>query len=266
MAFPSSPVNGQTAVVNNITYVYNSSIQSWTRVQNAGGGQNPALYLGSKLTTNVATLVDTLPIAGNTYLRWTVTSIDNTNSNFAGTLFDSINDGTNVYYAQTGTLQSNPTALVATFTSNISSGNINLWAVGDSNNVTVSFKREVLGSSTSIGYLNAGPQGAQGIPGPAGTINNTSGTIQTTSTTPATSTTTGALLVGGGAGIGGSIYAGGTVYGQAINATNGIEFNNANISLSTTIPANTNAKSVGPLYQLPGVTITQAPGSRWLVL
>lgn len=31
MAFPASPVNGQTAVVNGISYVYNSSSSSWTR-------------------------------------------------------------------------------------------------------------------------------------------------------------------------------------------------------------------------------------------
>jgi hypothetical protein len=31
MSFPSSPINGQTAVLNNITYVFNSTYQSWTR-------------------------------------------------------------------------------------------------------------------------------------------------------------------------------------------------------------------------------------------
>ena len=31
MAFPVSPTNGQTATVNNITYVYNSTHGSWTR-------------------------------------------------------------------------------------------------------------------------------------------------------------------------------------------------------------------------------------------
>jgi hypothetical protein len=31
MSFPASPSNGQIATVNNITYVYNSSVNSWTR-------------------------------------------------------------------------------------------------------------------------------------------------------------------------------------------------------------------------------------------
>jgi hypothetical protein len=40
--FPTSPINGETAVVNSITYVYASAQQSWTRVPGeAGGGGTP---------------------------------------------------------------------------------------------------------------------------------------------------------------------------------------------------------------------------------
>ena len=31
MSFPASPVNGQTATVNNVPYVYNSTLTAWTR-------------------------------------------------------------------------------------------------------------------------------------------------------------------------------------------------------------------------------------------
>jgi hypothetical protein len=31
MSFPSSPSNGQTAIVNGISYTYNSTVRSWTR-------------------------------------------------------------------------------------------------------------------------------------------------------------------------------------------------------------------------------------------
>ena len=34
MSFPSSPSNGQSAVVNGITYTYNSTNNTWTRVSN----------------------------------------------------------------------------------------------------------------------------------------------------------------------------------------------------------------------------------------
>ena len=32
MSFPTSPTNGQTTVLNNITYQYNSTLGAWTRV------------------------------------------------------------------------------------------------------------------------------------------------------------------------------------------------------------------------------------------
>ena len=272
MAFPGSPTNGQTAIVNGITYAYNATIQSWTRIKNAGTTSNPSIYLGTTQVTTVPTLVDTQSISGNTYFRWTVTAIDNINNNFASASYDTINDGTNVYSAQSATLQSNPFFNVATFTSNITGGNINLYAVGDSTNVTVSFQRTTLGSSTSTGYLNAGPQGGQGPIGPGGTVNNTSDVIQTTNPTASTNQTTGALLVQGGAGIGGNIYSGGDAIAAGrmsattMTSTNGISMNSNNISASVAIPSNTNAQSIGPINQLPGVVVTQLPNSRWSIV
>ena len=41
MAFPSSPTNGQTATVNSISYVYNSTTNAWTRTFSS----SPNLYL-----------------------------------------------------------------------------------------------------------------------------------------------------------------------------------------------------------------------------
>jgi hypothetical protein len=55
MAFPSSPVNGQTAVVNNITYTYNSSTNSWRKTVSA---------LSNLAVTNTLT-VSNLSIGGN---------------------------------------------------------------------------------------------------------------------------------------------------------------------------------------------------------
>ncbi len=55
MAFPSSPINGQTAVVNNITYTYNSSTNSWRKTVSA---------LSNLAVTNTLT-VSNLAIAGN---------------------------------------------------------------------------------------------------------------------------------------------------------------------------------------------------------
>jgi hypothetical protein len=55
MAFPSSPTNGQTSVVNGIKYSYNSTYNSWTRV----------LSISPVTATNVIT---TNANTGNYYL------------------------------------------------------------------------------------------------------------------------------------------------------------------------------------------------------
>ena len=114
---------------------------------------NPSVYQGQSVVGTVATLVDTLPISGNTFVRWITTSKDYINNNYRSSTVDTINDGTNVYYAEIAVLKTKATANVTVFTSNISSGNINLYAVGDSSIVNVSFERVVLGSSTTAGYL-----------------------------------------------------------------------------------------------------------------
>jgi hypothetical protein len=41
MSFPSSPTNGQIAVINNITYVYSSTTNSWTRQQHTFNNTGP---------------------------------------------------------------------------------------------------------------------------------------------------------------------------------------------------------------------------------
>jgi hypothetical protein len=132
-----------------------------------------------------------------------VVSKDTVNNRYRFVTIDTVNDGTSVYYSEYAGTKSNPSYNVAVFTSNISSGNINLWAVGDSASVTVNYQRTMLGSSTPTGYINNfGPIG------PAGTIAGTSSNIVTTATSAATSTTTGALQIAGGAGIAGNIYVG----------------------------------------------------------
>jgi len=50
--FPTSPINGELANVNSITYVYAAAQQSWTRVPGSAGGGGSAITNG---TTNVTT-------------------------------------------------------------------------------------------------------------------------------------------------------------------------------------------------------------------
>ena len=164
---------------------------------------DPSVYLGIKTITTATTLIDTVPIAGNVGFRWTVTAKDTINSRFRYGILDSVNDGTTVYYNEYSKIFSNPVYPVGTFTSNITSGNINLWGVGDSASVQVTFQRLSLGSLTVEGYAKQ-----KMAIGPKGDITGTSGVINTSNIAPATSTVTGALIVSGGAGIAGNIYAG----------------------------------------------------------
>lgn len=167
------------------------------------GTPNKQFYANKVQVGTSQYLLDTFPAAGNTLVTWTVSAKDNIGNNIRSSTIHSVNDGTDVYWTEYGIIQSNSSVNVATFTSNISSGNIRLYTTGDSANVSITFQRLLLGSDTTTGYIMGGTAGPAG---PTGTVSNTSGIIKTTNTTVSTSATTGALQVAGGAGIGGNVY------------------------------------------------------------
>ena len=199
-------ITADKAYINGLYYASNSQPYTGavTTYQNVVGNTKPSIYTGFTLANTAPTLIDTLPYLGNVMVSWVITAKDNVNNRFTRATVDSINDGANVYYTQYGTIKSNNSFNVATFTSNISGANINLYAVGDSSSINVSFERHVLGNTTPTGYINNY--------GPAGTIASTIGIIATSNTSAATSSTTGALQISGGAGIGGNLYVGGNAY------------------------------------------------------
>jgi Concanavalin A-like lectin/glucanases superfamily len=200
-----------------------------TTYQSIIGNTNPSIYTAFTLANTAPTLVDSLPYNGNVMVSWIVTAKDNVNNRFTRTTIDSINDGANVYYTQYGTIKSNNSFNVATFTSNISGANINLYAVGDSSSVNITFERHVLGNTTPTGYINNY--------GPPGTIGSTIGIISTSNTTAATSTTTGALQIAGGAGIGGNLYTGGNAIVGNVLATGFFYANGTPFTSSSFNPA-----------------------------
>ena len=57
MAFPSSPANGQIAVVNNIAYVYNATLVAWFR---------NTLTSANVITTDTANIVSTISSTSTT--------------------------------------------------------------------------------------------------------------------------------------------------------------------------------------------------------
>jgi hypothetical protein len=58
----------------------------------------------------------------------------------------------------------------------------------------------------------------------------------------------------------------GNVVANSFVAGNGLFFNSANINLSANVTSGVNALSVGPMYMAPGVSVTVAPGQRWVIL
>ena len=171
--------------------------------QVVSGTPNKQFYANKVQIGTSQYLLDTFPASGNTLVAWTVSAKDNVGNNIRSSSIQSVNDGTDVYWTEYGIIQSNSSVNVVTFTSNISSGNVQLYTTGDSINVSVTFQRLLLGSDTTTGYIMGGTAGPSG---PTGTIENTSGIIKTTNTSPSISSITGALQVAGGAGIGGNVY------------------------------------------------------------
>jgi hypothetical protein len=240
---------------------------AWTSSGGSSAGAttvtNPSIYLGKTTVTTTPTLVDTLPLSGNALVRWTTTSKDNTNSRYALSTIDSLNDGTNVYFTQYGVIQSNSSYNVSVFTSNVSAGNINLYATGDSSNTTITFERTVLGSATSSGYLNASASIVGGSDtnvqfNDAGLINGTAGFAfnkTANSVTMAGNVTVGNLST---TGVGGQVigYITGAIGANVANtgvfttvtASSGLIGNSSNISLVTNTETNIDSFSTS-LYR-----------------
>ena len=172
-----SPTFQDLDVANNLTanriYTDNLFFANGDPYITAGSGvgeQSTNLYNGVATATTSVTLIDSMPISGNSTVRWTISSQDVVNSRYKTSTVDSINNGTTAYYNEYGVVLSDNSYEVATFTSNVASGNINLYAVGDSANVAIAYQRMALGSSTVAGYIPAGRDGAKGYTGSAGGV------------------------------------------------------------------------------------------------
>jgi len=64
MSFPSSPSNGQTAILNGITYAYNSVNGTWKRVASSAA-YSGALTSGAFATPNTINSSFTIPTGTN---------------------------------------------------------------------------------------------------------------------------------------------------------------------------------------------------------
>ena len=115
---------------------------------------NTNIYNGRTTVDTNVTLVDSFSATGATSVRWTISSYDSVNNKYKTSTVDSTNNGSSVFYNEYGIVLSDSLVEVATFTANITGGNINLYALGESANVSVTYQRTILGSSTLEGYIS----------------------------------------------------------------------------------------------------------------
>jgi hypothetical protein len=203
MAFPTSPTNGSTTVVNGIVYLYSSADNSWTRFSSPPGN----LTVTSNLTSS-GNLIAANVYFGN--IAW-ANGVPVSFSTGAGTY-----SNTNVAaYLTTGTVSITSLSVgVGTQVDSLNLNNNNLYNV---NTIRIS------DPGTSEGISWDGGSGWNIYESPNDLSNNTGNlqivlsgtrvftvdtnqTVNIPSTRAATSTTTGALTVGGGAGVAGALY------------------------------------------------------------
>jgi len=175
MAFPTSPTNGSTAVVNGIVYLYSSADNAWTRFSTAPVN----LTVTGNLTSDGNLIASNLYVSrflslGSGLVQQDVLNLNNNNLYNVNTI--RINDpGTSEGIAWEG-----------------GSG----WNIYESPNdlSNNTGNLQIVLSGTRV--LTVDTNQAVNIPG----------------TRAATSTTTGALTVGGGVGIAGNLWVGGNIY------------------------------------------------------
>ena len=184
MSFPVSPINGETATVNGISYVYNSTKQSWKRQTlvnlTLGGNVTASYFSGSGANIGGNIYADALYTTNGLY--WAGNSV----------AFSSGGSGSN-YTAS-------PTAPVSPLVKD-------QWY-----DTTTDILYEYIDDGSDTFWLDIGSPYFYTNSALAGTTLTVSGTstlngnVIAAAGTVSTSTTTGALVVTGGAGISGSAF------------------------------------------------------------
>ena len=242
MSFPTSPTNGQTTVLNGITYVYSTSTTAWTRVVQTLTGTTGTFTI-SNTASSTSTTTGALVVVGGVGIGGAIYSGGNHYA--AGALV--ITTATIGTYASLGPQgpsgpggpqgpsgPSGPQGVTGPQGPSGPSGPQGVTgpqgpsgpsgATGPQGNTGPIGPSGPSGAQGSLGPQGpSGPSGPQGPSGPIGSTGTFSGsttsTVQILNTTTSTSTATGALTVTGGVGIGGNVNIGGAVTGGGIRST-----------------------------------------------
>lgn len=240
MAFPASPVHGQSAVVNNITYTYNSTNTAWTRVLTSVTGTNTfnvaSTAQSTSTTTGALTVAGGVGIQGNIYFGGslyqngllftggggggasTSTVLPPANPNVGDIwyrtttdqIFRYTFDGVGSYWvditgpeaATVGTAINIPAGGPGQLVYQSAPNTTNFVTTGSSGQVLVSAGTGSPYWTTSTNLLGGSSSGGSGT--------GTTSTFIISINSSTTSTTTGGLQVSGGIGVAGDIYMGGT--------------------------------------------------------
>jgi hypothetical protein len=269
MSFPTSPTNGQQAVVNNILYTYNSAKDAWVRLSNATAtitfdklvltnADSDSLNLSGGITASGNIFAGTTN--GNGYRMYV-------NNNGAGT------SGT-MYVATSSSSSGNGVVIDSTTRSVFDNAVPVLHVIARDGSVALSTTvrgNTVIGATTTSTSSTTGALVVRGGIGIAGTA-IIDGNVVAASPIPSTSTTTGALVVSGGVGVAGNIVAGGNVIASGsliaarVNNTGQFFYNSRTISANVTIGATENAMSIGPMTIADGVEVVIADGGEWSIV
>ena len=216
MAFPTSPTNGQTVVVNNITYQYANTTNSWSRL------------------VSTANVISANTVTASTHSGGLISVTGNITGNYF------IGNGSQLTGVSTGT----PTQIVSG-TSNVSvissGGNVSV-GVGGTGNIAVfaTTGEYVTGVVSASGNIVSAANVTGGNILTGGLISAT-GTLSVTGATTLGTASTGNLSAGNVT-TGGIVSAAGNVTGGNLSGTN--------IAGTLTTAAQTNITSVGTLGSL----------------
>jgi len=283
MTFPVSPTNGQTTVVNNITYEYNSTNNAWRRVIGTAGSSfnggtitNALIISSSTQATSTITgalqVVGGAGIGGNLYAGGNI--VVGSALNFTPTNANFQYGGNRAGYLQLAVQNANAsttsTSDIVAFTDN---GN-DLGGYIDFGITSSAYADPlydlsgpgdgylyVVGTGTNVGKLTISTYQPQDIvfsTGGGDTIHEQGrwkhgqGLVVTTST-QSTSTTTGALTVVGGVGIRGNLALGGALYANGSIGSNGqVLTSNGAGSISWQTPSGGPGGGAAPVFTFGG--------------
>lgn len=200
MAFPTSPTNGEIATVNDIDYIYNSTVRSWTRLPASAISLGNLTVTGNIVSGAITPSIDNTGFIGNTTHTWA-------NGQFTNLTVDSV--------------------LSVRAAIDLADNDILRLGSGDD------WEFFHNGADNYID-LNVGDLRIRDNTTQRASFSRTTGNLVLDSVTEATSTTTGALVVSGGAGIAGNIRSGGNIYSAGgYYWSNGAPYGSSSTSFST---------------------------------